>query len=71
MWSTFLRNHAREVDRAAVPAFVTGHEPYRFVIHDRDAIYSGDVDRAPPQRDFLAEHSVGPIRRNGRPAPSR
>jgi putative transposase len=27
-------------------ACVTGDEPYRFVIHDRDAIYSGAVDRA-------------------------
>jgi putative transposase len=27
-------------------AFVTGDEPYRFVIHDRDAIYSPAVDRA-------------------------
>jgi putative transposase len=88
MWSTFLRNHAREVlacdffvtvtagfrlvyvfvvldisTRRLVHgnvtehptaewtaqqfrAFVTGDEPYRFVIHDRDAIYSSDVDRA-------------------------
>jgi transposase InsO family protein len=27
-------------------AVVTGDEPYRFVIHDRDAIYSSAVDRA-------------------------
>jgi putative transposase len=88
IWSTFLRNHAREVlacdffvtvkasfrliyvfvvldisTRRLVHwnvtehptaewtiqqfrAVVTGDEPYRFVIHDRDAIYSPAVDRA-------------------------
>ena len=88
VWSTFLRNHAREVlacdffvtvtasfrliyvfvvldisTRRLVHwnvtehptsewtiqqfrAVVTGDEPYRFVIHDRDAIYSSAVDRA-------------------------
>jgi transposase InsO family protein len=87
-WSTFLRNHTREVlasdffvtvtagfrlmyvfvvldisTRRLVHwnvtehptaewtaqqfrAFVTGDEPYRFVVHDRDAIFSGAVDRA-------------------------
>jgi putative transposase len=33
-------NHPTEQFRA----FVTGDEPYRFVIHDRDAIYSSAVD---------------------------
>jgi Integrase core domain len=88
MWSTFLRNHAREVlacdffvtmtagfrlvyvfvvldisTRRLVHwnvtehstsewtgqqfrASVTGDHPYRFVIHDHDAIYSGAVDGA-------------------------
>jgi putative transposase len=119
MWSTFLRNHAREVlacdffvtvtagfrlvyvfvvldisTRRLVHwnvtehpttewtaqqfrAFVTGDDPYRFVIHDRDAIYSGAVDRAlksmhlrvlttpvrAPQANAYCERLIGTIRR--------
>jgi putative transposase len=119
MWSTFLRNHAREVlacdffvtvtagfrlvyvfvvldisTRRLVHwnvtehpttewtaqqfrACVTGDEPYRFVIHDRDTIYSGAVDRAlqsmhlrvlttpvrAPQANAYCERLTGTIRR--------
>jgi hypothetical protein len=34
------------MDRAAVPTCVTGETPYRFLIRDRDGIYSQAVDRA-------------------------
>ena len=119
MWSTFLRNHAREVlacdffvtvtarfrlvyvfvvldisTRRLVHwnvtehpttewtahqfrACVTGDDPYRFVIHDRDAIYSGAVGRAlksmhlrvlttpvrAPQANAYCERLIGTIRR--------
>jgi putative transposase len=119
MWSTFLRNHAREVlacdflltvtarfrlvyvfvvldisTRRLVHwnvtehptaewtvqqfrAFVTGDEPYRFVIHDRDALYSSAVDRAlasmhlcalrtpvrTPQANAFCERLIGTARR--------
>jgi putative transposase len=119
MWSTFLRNHAREVlacdffvtvtagfrlvyvfvvldisTRRLVHwnvtehptaewtaqqfrTCVTGDGPYRFVIHDRDAIYSGAVDRAlksmhlrvlttpvrAPQANAYCERLIGTIRR--------
>jgi putative transposase len=119
MWSTFLRNHAREVlacdffvtvtagfrlvyvfvvldisTRRLVHwnvtehptaewtaqqfrTCVTGDDPYRFVIHDRDAIYSGAVDRAlksmhlrvlttpvrAPQANAYCERLIGTIRR--------
>jgi putative transposase len=119
MWSTFLRNHAREVlacdflvtvtarfrlvyvfvvldisTRRVVHwnvtehltaewtvqqfrAFVTGDEPYRFVIHDRDALYSSAVDRAlasmhlcalrtpvrTPQANAFCERLIGTARR--------
>jgi putative transposase len=118
-WSTFLRNHAREVlacdflvtvtarfrlvyvfvvldisTRRLVHwnvtehptaewtvqqfrAFVTGDEPYRFVIHDRDALYSSAVDRAlasmhlcalrtpvrTPQANAFCERLIGTARR--------
>jgi putative transposase len=118
-WSTFLRNHAREV--LACDFFVTvtagfrlvyvfvvldistrrlvhwnvtehptaewttqqfrscviGDEPYRFVVHDRDAIYSPAVDRAlrsmnprvlktlpgVPQANAFCERVIGSVRR--------
>jgi putative transposase len=58
-------------------AFVTGDEPYRFVIHDRDAIYSSAVDRAlasmhlrvlttpvhTPQANAVCERLIGTARR--------
>jgi putative transposase len=119
MWSTFLRNHAREVlacdffvtvtagfrlvyvfvvldisTRRLVHwnltehptaewtaqqfrTCVTGDDPHRFVIHDRDAIYSGAVDRAlksmhlrvlmtpvrAPQANAYCERLIGTMRR--------
>ena len=58
-------------------AFVTGDEPYRFVIHDHDAIYSPAVDRAlasmhlrvlttparAPQANAFCERLIGTARR--------
>ena len=119
IWSTFLRNHAREMlacdffvtvtasfrlihvfvvldisTRRLVHwnvtehptaewtvqqfrAVVTGDEPYRFVIHDRDAIYSSAVDRAlasmrlhalmtpvrAPTANAFCERLIGTVRR--------
>lgn len=119
IWSTFLRNHAREVlacdffvtvtasfrliyvfvvldisTRRLVHwnvtehptaewtiqqfrAVVTGDEPYRFVIHDHDAIYSSAVDRAlasmqlhalitpvrAPTANAFCERLIGTVRR--------
>jgi putative transposase len=56
---------------------VTGDEPYRFVVHDRDAIFSGAVDRAlksmhlrvlmtpvrAPQANAYCERLIGTMRR--------
>jgi putative transposase len=56
---------------------VTGQEPYQFVIHDRDAIYSPAVDRAlrsmnfhvlktppgMPQANAFCERLIGTMRR--------
>lgn len=58
-------------------AVVTGDEPYRFVIHDRDAIYSSAVDRAlasmqlralttpvrAPTANAFCERLIGTVRR--------
>src|SRR5215471_3909648 len=34
------------MDAAAVPGSAAGDHPYRFVIHDRDRIFSADVDKS-------------------------
>jgi transposase InsO family protein len=58
-------------------AVITGEQPYRFVIHDRDSIYSRDLDlalksmgirvlRTPfraPQANGFCERLIGTIRR--------
>jgi len=89
-WSTFIRNHARSVpaleydgtsndrmDRATVPAAHSWGQLHRFIIHDRDSIYSEGVDhtlaamgltvlRTPvraPQANAFCERLVGTIRR--------
>ena len=42
-WLTFVHNHAKVMVEA-----LPGDHPYRFVIHDRDRIFSQDVDKSLP-----------------------
>ena len=65
------------MDNAAVPRVSNQEERYRFVIHDRDAIYSKDVDLVlkatglqiletpaqSPQANAFCERLIGTIRR--------
>src|SRR5262249_54581615 len=59
------------------PMIITGDQPHRFVIHDRDSIYSEGVDRIlagmglmvlktavrAPQANAVCERLIGTIRR--------
>jgi putative transposase len=88
-WMTFVRNHANALIACVTMhptaqwtlqqfrECVTGEEGYRFVIHDRDGIYSGELDQSlkslgltvlktpykSPQANAFCERLIGSARR--------
>ena len=84
-WSTFLKNHANAIvtanptadwARQQIPEAIPSDHTYRYLLHNRDSIFSTDFDktvenmgiksiktpRMSPKANAICEHMIGTLR---------